>query len=565
MGNQANRGLRRTAAGTRKDRVERSTRVIGYVPTPTGLRFHNSRALVKGAMGPVGSGKSVFCCEDIWIKSCTQVPMAQIDPAWGMRVRYSKWLVIRNTYWDLQQTTIKTWLDWFPQTKMRESQPLGGVLEFEHPSNERLRAEGREDECTAVRIELVFLALNKEEQVRHLKSLEVSGVWINEASEVPLKYVSRAFERTGRFPSKKAGGPFKNLGMIMDTNPPSDTGWWYQLAEVRRPQGYEFFRQPPAVLRREKGGRIWYEPNKGQDPGIPAAENVENHNEGWEYYMRQTRDGDHARIKVFLMGEYGTTVSGKAVYPQYSDEANYLDETPEPWWGLPLFMGTDFGRTPATVLLQVLPSGKIVVLDEICGEDMTIGEFCEQLLLPRLITKYRFAEGMRVMNFADPAGAKPNETDAQGAIYRMNELGIPTVPCPVTGNSPLLRIEAVASALRRRMDDGSAGLVLSRNCRRLREGFLGRYYYKTAANSDAADERVAAKPDKNMFSHPHDALQYGVFGATHQSGESMFDVSGRSNRLWVPDGFGGYRLSGPVPTAGGACGTEARISMAGFC
>ena len=511
-------------------------------------------------MGPVGSGKSVACCEDIFKLSCTQVPMDRIDPKWGMRVRLSKWLVIRNTYWDLQQTTMKTWLDWFPQTQMRESAPLGGVLEVEHPRNAMLRAQGRDDECTMVRIELVFLALNKEEQVRHLKSLEVSGVWINEASEVPLKYVSRAFERTGRYPSKKDGGPFRNLGMIMDTNPPSDTGWWYQLAEVRKPQGYEFFRQPPAVLRREKEGRIWYEPNKGQDPGIPAAENVENHNEGWDYYMRQTRDGDHARIKVFLMGEYGATLSGRPVYPQYSDEANYTPETPEPYWGLPFFGGTDFGRTPAFVLLQVLPTGKIVVYDELYAEDVTIGEFTENYIKPLLITKYRFAEGMRLMNFGDPAGAKGNDTDAQGAIFRMNELGVPTVPCPVIGNSPMLRIEAVAAALRRRMDDGSAGLVLTRNCRKLREGFLGRYYYKTATGADSADERVAAKPDKNAFSHPHDALQYGVFGATHQSGESMFDISARSGPLWIPDGFGGYKRydkADPRPVG-------PSLSMAGF-
>ena len=559
-----NRGLRATAAGDREERMASTGRHIDYVPSPTGRRFHASRAMIKGILGPVGGGKSVTCCQDIFIKSCTQVPMREIDPKYGMRVRLSKWLVIRNTYFELQTTTMPTWTDWFPQTVMRRSSPLGGTLVVPHPLNEKLRAEGREDECTMVKIELVFLALDKEEQVRNLKGIECTGVWINEACEIPWEYITRAYERTGRYPAKKnapAGMGFKNLGMIMDSNPPSDTGWWYQLAEVKKPQGYEFFRQPPAVLRREKDGKVWYEPNQGQDPGIPAAENVEHHNEGWDYYMKQTRDGDHARIKVYLMGEYGTTVKGKAVYPQYSDEANYTPDDPEPYWGLPFFMGTDFGRTPATVVLQVLPTGKIVVYDEVCGEDMTIGEFVENHLRPLLITRYKFAEGARFMNFGDPAGAKGNETDAQGAIYRMNELGIPTVACPVTGNSPLLRIEAVAAALRRRMDDGTAGLVVCRRCRRLREGFLGRYFYKSAMKSDASEERVAAKPDKNAYSHVHDALQYGVFGATHQSGESMFDVSGRASALWVPDGFGGFRRNdGSTPRAG----TGANLSMAGF-
>ena len=37
------------------------------------------------------------------------------------------------------------------------------------------------------------------------------------------------------------------------------------------------------------------------------------------------------------------------------------------------------------------------------------------------------------------------------------------------------------------------------------QGFLGGYKYKVR---DEADQILSPKPDKNLYSHPHDALQY---------------------------------------------------------
>jgi hypothetical protein len=41
----------------------------------------------------------------------------------------------------------------------------------------------------------------------------------------------------------------------------------------------------------------------------------------------------------------------------------------------------------------------------------------------------------------------------------------------------------------------------------LRKGFSGRYQYRRVKVSGAA-ERYHDEPDKNLYSHPHDALQY---------------------------------------------------------
>jgi hypothetical protein len=496
----------------------RGPRVLTYTPSPTGRAFHASKARVKGVLGPVGSGKTVMCCWEIILLSATQIP----DPY--DKVRRSRWLVLRNTYRQLLDTTVRTWMDWFPQTKMHWSAPLSGVYTFPGMT------DGKPD-GTTVEIELNFMAMDDEDAVRNLKSLEVTGVWGNEASEMPWLYLSRAYERTGRYPKADAaaGVRFKSFGLLMDTNAPSDTSWWYQFAEVRRPDGFEFWRQPPAVLKREYDGKVWYEPNDGRDPRIDPAENIENHNEGWDYYMKQVVDGDHARIKIFLMAQYGATVNGLSVYPEYNDNIHYSAKDIPVLWGLPLFLGTDFGRTPATAICQMSMEGQFRCLDEVPSINSGIRAFTSDILLPRLINEYRM-HSMQVFNFGDPAGGDKGQTDEQTCIQIMNELGIPTAPCPVSQNAFVLRREAVATQLRLQID-GKPGMIVGPRCKLIREGFNGRYYYKKQASADIGDDHTSPRPEKNMFSHIHDALQYVCYGASNPGTSSVFKSAARHSRF----------------------------------
>ena len=115
------RGLRTIDRDKREERM-------GAVPTrtykmsATAERFHNSTAKNKGAMGPVGNGKTVFVMHDLLFRSEGQVP----DPR--DNVRRSRWFVIRNTYQQLMNSTVKSWLEWFPDTVMKYSPHPVGLL-----------------------------------------------------------------------------------------------------------------------------------------------------------------------------------------------------------------------------------------------------------------------------------------------------------------------------------------------------------------------------------------------------------------------------------------------------
>lgn len=522
-------GSRKNRVSIRCDEVE-----IERVEAPDGMQYcfqtqmgffvvrQEDHVFVTGNC--VGNGKTVFVMHDLLFRSEGQVP----DPRDG--VRRSRWFVIRNTYQQLMNSTVKSWLEWFPDTVMKYSPHPVGLLR--RPS---MRNDG-----TTVEIELMFFALDKAEQERDLLGVEATGAWINEAREISEDHMAAVQSRIGRYPATREDYKPLSLGMLMDTNPPDDQSWWYRLAEVEKPVGWEFFKCPPALLRIEdkKTGKVRYEPNRGQDPAIPAAENIEHLSEGFNYYLKQVAVWPDAKVRVMVCGEYGTILTGVPVYPQWNDEANLMERELEPMWGLPIFVGTDGGFTPSAVAGQVLPNGQIAVYDELVAENISCGEFAERFLKPWLINSFRLAEGQRLMCFHDPSGLGAGKTsDGVTEIVAMQQKGIPVMPCPVMENAVGLRLECVREAMRRRVDGGKGGLVVSRKCKTLLAGLRGRYQYRRL-NTSSAEKRYADSPDKGPLSHVQDALQYMVYGALHPDGSPQgrdpFSTKPPDARLWLP-------------------------------
>jgi hypothetical protein len=110
--------------------------------------------------------------------------------------------------------------------------------------------------------------------------------------------------------------------------------------------------------------------------------------------------------------------------------------------------------------------------------------------------------------YGDPAGTQRAQTDEKTCLAIVRECAnIDVKAAPM--NDFTLRRESVAGALNR-MIDGRPGFQLSPLCKMLRKGFAGCYHYKRV--KVAGSERYHDKPDKNEFSHPHDALQYLLSG-----------------------------------------------------
>lgn len=468
---------------------------VVYNAEPTLAKFHASDAFIRGVMGPVGSGKSVGMCSEIIRRSIEQSFFQDT------KIRKSRWGVVRNTYVELKTTTIRTWLEWIPESlgKIKWDAPITHNISFPLPDGSR------------VELEVLFVSLDRPDDIKKLKSLDLTGLFINEVCEEPKAILDMGAARVGRFPSKRDGGS-SWCGVIMDTNAMDTDHWYYILAEkdlttergrkaweeiraaeqVMRNEGLlaenqplmEFFRQPPALIYQHG---LWV-PN-------PLAENIQNLNAGFAYYLRQVAGKSHEWINTYLAGNYGKVVDGKPVYYDYSESVHAPGIEVEPIEGLPIVIGLDYGLTPAAVIGQCSSRGQLRILGELCSDGMGIQRFIQDALKPYLATNFA---GYEFLATGDPAG-KNREGNEKTCEDYVRDAGFEYTPAKT--NSPIARIEAVSYFLNRR-----DGFILDLSCQTIRKGFAGGYHYKRV--QVMGDERFKEEPDKNMYSHPHDALQY---------------------------------------------------------
>jgi hypothetical protein len=428
-----------------------------YDTVPTIREFTLSNKRIKGLLGPFGSGKSSGCLMEILRRAHEQV----VSPLDGLRKL--RCAVVRNTYPQLKDTTIKTVMDWLPPKYFGEYK----IADHEYIITG----------FPGVRIELLFRALDKQEHVSNLLSLELTMAWINEAREVPRAIWDAIDGRIDRYPSMREGGATW-CGIIMDTNPPDEDSEWFHFFEEDLPENAAIFKQPSGLA--------------------PEAENLPHL--APEYYQNLSVGKSREFNNVYVHGKYGYTRAGRPVYHNFNDYLHVSSKPLKPIAGNPLLIGFDFGLTPSAVICQQTARGQFLVLDEMLSISMGIRQFIRNILKPLLVTKYR---GFPIMGVGDPAGTQRSPVDEKTCFQELRDAGIKIRPANT--NSIVARTTAV-EALLSRLIDGKPGFYLSPTCKMLRKGFNGSYKFAKIQGSN----RYAEKPYKNDASHVHDALQYAA-------------------------------------------------------
>ena len=462
---------------------------FNYKPDGDVLKaFMKDDSFFRGIRGPVGSGKSVGCCVEVFRRALQQEKGKD-------GIRKSRWAIIRNTNPQLRTTTIKTWLDWFPEDEW-------GKFMWSVPYTHWVKKGD-------IELEVIFLALDRPEDVKKLLSLELTGIWINEAREIPKSIIDACTMRVGRYPSMRDGGPSWS-GVIADTNAPEEDHWWpimsgevpipdhipqEQARMLVKPDNWHFYIQPAGMneVLNDEGGIQDYEPN-------PKAENAKNMLK--TYYPNLIRGKTKSWIDVYVMNRLGAIQEGKPVYPSFVSETHIAKEEIPIADGVPLYIGIDFGLTPAAVFGQKV-RGRWLIQAEIVAIDMGIVRFAE-MLRQEIATRFG---NLDVHIYGDPAGDFRAQTDESTPFQILRGAGLRALPAP--SNSVDLRLESVSAALNK-MVEGKPAFMIDRRCQTLIKGFEGGYAYK---RMQVSGERYDDKPEKNMYSHIHDALQYLMLGA----------------------------------------------------
>ena len=448
-----------------------------------------SDAVVRGLMGPLGSGKSVACAMELVRRASMQQPDKK-------GVRRTRFAVIRNTVRMLKDTTIKTVHDWLPPGLAGRWYATTNTFMLSFPL-----ADG-----TSVESEWMFRPLESSEDVRNLLSLELTGAWVNEYREVNPDVFINLLGRIGRYP-KQGDAPPTWIGVIMDTNPPAVSTFWHKLFESDEFDGNlqafaDTFGRPVKQLFRQPSGLS------------DEAENKDNLPDGYyELLLASGRDDDW--LNVHVHGEYGTRRDGLPVYPQFSVRAHKAAEPLQPSAHHPLTIGVDFGLTPAAVMFQQNAIGQWLVLSELVSQNMGIEEFAAKL---KQYLRTRFPECNSYDMWCDPAGNQRNQVSATTPFEVLRKEGF----TPRAGPSDLdTRLGAVRRPLNR-MIEGKPGMLVNPECVTLLEGFMGGYKYTTHEKSGEPRD----VPDKTFESHVHDALQHGL---VVYEGPQM---AGKAGRRW---------------------------------
>lgn len=446
---------------------------LNYTASPTASKFHLSDAFIRALMGPFGSGKTVACIMELVRRAAEQAPDKR-----GRRL--TRWVLIRNTYRELIDTTVRTFFEWVPEE-------LGVFVKIDM----QFTLHTSLPDGTTVQAEFLFRALDRPQDIKKLLSLNITGAFLNEAREIPKAVFEAVQGRCGRYPSRK-DAQLTWHGLVLDTNPPDSDHWWFKLFEEERPPGHQLFKQPSGLSE--------------------EAENIGNLPP--RYYETLCYGKDQAWINVYIRGQYGFVKDGKPVFPEYNEALHYNDAATFTGKVMPLrlplgatiYVGVDFGLTPAAAIGYKNTFGQLFIVDELVTEDMGAKAFGK--LLHQKLNTYPW-KGHVIEGYGDPAGEQRAQTDEQTPFMIMSQEGVELWPAHT--NDFTIRREVVAAAMTQLAPNGKPVLQIGPDAVQLRKALAGGYKYKRLSVS--GEERFQEIPMKNKYSHIADALQYLVLGA----------------------------------------------------
>ena len=475
-------------------------KVFGYRPDGTVLeKFFWDRQPVSIIQGPIESGTSTACVHRIWCQAKEQ------EPAYD-HVRRTRWAVVRNTYAELLETTMKTWKMWMED----KVEGRFGFVSGSRPPMHHIKVP-HPDGQTTIDCEVIFLALDVEDDVKKLMSWEITGAWVNEAQFVPKPVVDELESRTGRYPAKLDGGCTWR-GVMIDLNAPSEGHWipymrgdvalpleWDddQRSEYKKPDSWSFYVQPPGLTERIENNRILgYEEN-------PEAENTK-----WRQksYLEVIQGKKKEWIDARVMNRVGLYRAGKPVFETFRPEMHVATSKIEYLPEFPLLVGLDFARNPAGAFCQNI-RGQLCVLSELGAENVSAATFAP-MVRQHIAERYPEALEQGVKFYGDPTGrSKGQGTDLTPyQIFGKNGMLVMVAP----GNNRIeLRLNTIDTMLSSLAPNGGPRLIVDPGCRMIKTAMNGGYHYKKIQGQ----ARHHDEPHKDHFADYADALQYAALGA----------------------------------------------------
>ena len=418
-------------------------------------------------VGGLGCAKTRTLCESI-VMGCFKNP--------GMH-----WGLFRETIGQIKSTTLKVLLyECFENLGLQEK------TDWEHvkdKTNPHIKLHIEEGVASDIYYKPYKQGATDLEKMRgDLKSLPVDAIAVDEPNTMHYEVYKMLQGRRGRW-----GGKDETLQVRMAGNPPAEHHWLCQLFMHKK---HPYTGVPIGDPNRYG---FWIAPTYDNRDGILQS------------YIRDLELSDPEFQRTFLYGLPGYLEhSGSPCYTTYFTEEQHLERGGMPFYpNEPLLIGIDIGPTAsfkAAIISQMDKDNCLNVLHEIVTKEPGIIPFARRL--KQLITTTYPTTKPHVI-VCDPDAWKTAETDISSPASLMFQMGFPMQQGPVTLQP---RMDAVVQLLQRQGLNGKSGFrIRYHGCPHLIQGFLGGYHWKNMSESEGM---LSKEPEKNIFSHPHDALQY---------------------------------------------------------
>ena len=408
-------------------------------------------------------------------------------------------LVIRNTAQQLADTTIRSWLEAWPE---------GLPCRFTS-SDKRFESSfymaGEDGNTFRVEIEVLFRAFELQKDLRKLLSANLTWFFANEARELPAEVITTAITRTGRFPNNIPQERRRMWGLC-DSNSFDKAHELYNLFYAKQERMLEPIKK---AISRAGGEQL--EIIKAIDwPGGRSkdAENLENLPPG--YYEIAAMQNGERWAAIYCDNEFGARVDGDILYSEWGEQ--HIIDNREPHPDSELYLGIDGGRMSAYALFADEPDGRTVMIDEISFHKEPKSLVAAVPLAARYFderwSKERWKRGVGGHDPGLSSSWQNDDVKSQDIVSDgLGAYGWKTIK--TNTNDPAVRVEAVNARLRENIS-GVVGFGIMARCKwaiRCME-----MYHRRRMNVRTADgsTRYSMSAEKNAESHMAEAIQYGI-------------------------------------------------------
>lgn len=414
---------------------------ISFDANPIQKKFIESQALADLFSSRVGEGKSAALA---W----SSLYHARHNPG-------ADHIFIRDTWANLQATTLKEFFKWFPPG-------LFGTWKETTKTFTWAEGVGRGTVCG--------IGLDDPTDASKLQSRELAGIFMDEPA--PASHSGGINELIFDIGFTRLRQPEMNWYTYkLATNNPDESHWTYKR-----------FVDPGT-----EGFQVW-QPN--------SPENFKHLPKDYYENLRRLLSRDPSLVDRFVDGKYGFQQVGQRVTPEWNDLI-HLSTGLVPIPGQELILLWDFGLNPTCIITQITPMRRWLILESFVGDGIGVEELIEAEIASVLHQDYA---GFKWRHIGDPNGYMREQSSSSNNAVRMlqRKLGGRFTKGPKLTRD---RIDPLRAALRQnkliQVDRVKAKHVW--HCLR------GGWFYPISNAGIQGKE-----PVKNIHSHPGDALGYGA-------------------------------------------------------